>query len=92
MAGNDYVELQPSNGPIGRFVERDDGWWLFGGDVEDWVFSEDEDHGFLVSFKPPGGTAKALGSFFVTARGRRLAVASIAKKEGQLRIILIRQE
>jgi len=92
MAENDYVELQASTGPVGRFVERDDGWWLFEGDVEDWKFSTDEAHGFLVSFEPPGGAKTALGSFFVTARGRRLVVASIVKKEGQLRIILMRRE
>lgn len=93
MTENDYVELRSSEGPIGRFVEGNHGWWVFEGSMEGWEFSKDEIHGFVMSFTPPGGEEIVLGSAFVTARGRDLVVASIVKKEGQqVRVILMPRE
>ena len=89
MIENDYVELRDLAGGIRRLVERDDGWWVFEEVPENWKFSKDATHGFLTSFDPPGGPNTALGSILITARGRRLVVASIQVKGQQLRVILM---
>jgi hypothetical protein len=92
MAESDYVELRASTGEMWRLIERDDGWWVFEGALEDWGFSKDADHGFVTSMDPPGGPHTALGSVLITARGRRLVVASILMKGRQLKVILMPEE
>lgn len=92
MTENDYVELLASTGEISRLTEGDDGWWTFEGALDSWVFSTDAGHGFLTSFDPPDGPTIALGSLLMTARGRRLVVASILVKEQRLKIILMPEE
>ena len=89
MTESDYVELSASTGEARRLTEGDDGWWTFEGAFENWAFSSNVTHGFLISFDPPGGPHTALGSVLITARGRRLVVASILVKGQQLKIILM---
>jgi len=91
MTESDYVELQAWTGETRRLAERDDGWWVFE-DPKNWEFSKDATHGFLTSFDPPGGPHMVLGSALITARGRRLVVASIQMKDQQLRVILMPEE
>lgn len=91
MTENDYVELRGRD-RTRRLVERDDGWWVLDGTPEGWQFSRDAGHGFLTSFDPPDGPHTALGSVLVTARGRRLVVASILMKDEQLKVILMPEE
>jgi hypothetical protein len=85
---NDYVDVHTSGGAK-RFVEGDDGWWLLEGAPDDWRLVEDPEHGFLTAFETPHESTIELGSVFVTARGRRLAIASITMKDEEVRIMLM---
>jgi hypothetical protein len=85
---NDYVEVH-TNGGTRRFVEGEGEWWVLGGPFHSWELVKDSEHGFLVSFNPPGRPSTELGSVFVTAHGRRLVLASITVKGPDLRVMLM---